>query len=328
VKRILTGIVMEVDDKSATIMTNDGEFLNVKKTSPNIMLGEEITSTEIVNSSFKLYRYAAMAAVILLMLVPFIYFREAYATVAYINVDINPSIELAVNRFNRVNKVIPLNWDGEELVKKDSLKGLDVNDSIKKIIASATDMGYISEDKYNNIEITIVKLKDKNVGISSEILVETAKSALLNADMEATIEIHKADKKVHDEAKKENLSTNKYLDKKYNGSDSIKVDVKKDTSSIYKEDKNTKDKDEKSNGATGTSPAKNNGDGKKDKDSNQDKKNDATGKGSSKMDNPPIDDDENIENRDNGSNKDDNYKDAQNKKGVTPPWHNDNGKNN
>lgn len=261
-KRTVKGIVMEVNENSAVIITADGEFLNVKKPSSDISIGEEITSTAVYKSNF--IKYTAIAAAIMIILIPFIYFKQVMATVAYVNVDINPSLELGINRYNNVNSVTPLNSDASELIKDMPLKGMNITDALGKMISTAKDMGYISENKQNNIEITLVKLKP-DTNISRESLVECAKSVAMDTDVDVKIKAYNADKKVLDNAKKQNISPNKYMNKN-RASDKIEIDIKKSAPG------REKNKEEKTKGIENRPNDKN-----QNKVGNKDKKESASG---------------------------------------------------
>lgn len=227
-RKIEKGLVMDIKGKHAVIMTADGKFLNVKKPSSVTSIGDEISSQVVDTGKNNIIRYALVAAVIMLILVPFIYIKDAYATVAYINVDINPSLEMGINKFNKVNEVIPLNDDARKLLSSISIKGLDIKDAINKVISGANSMGYISDKKANNIEIAIIKLRDNKVHVSENELIDDAKDTISNMDVDATIKVQKTDKKTHEAAKKEKISTNKYLDKNPSiNSNSVNAEVKK-----------------------------------------------------------------------------------------------------
>jgi hypothetical protein len=213
VKRVAAGIVMEVKQKSAIIMTSDGDFLNVRKPSSTIQVGEEITSAVIESTPAFNWRYAAAAAAIILLLLPFMYFRQAYATVAYVNVDINPSLEIGINKYNKVSTVYALNSDGEALLNTMSLKGLDINSAIGLVISEAKAKNFIRDDKLNDIEITLVKLKQSNVNTSEEAILKSARDKMDTLDVDATIEVREANERIREEAKKQNLSTNKFINK-------------------------------------------------------------------------------------------------------------------
>lgn len=236
-KKSATGIVMEIDSTAAIIMTGDGEFLKVKKPSSDIEIGQEITSSLLNTGNHTSFiRYTSIAAAILIMLLPFIYLREAYATVAYVSLDINPSLDMGINRFNRVNEIIPLNQEAEILLQDMSLKNRGIDEALHMVFTGAKDKGFIKEDAVNNIDITLVNVKEEKVNISPDTLVKYAEKEVTEISVDASIEINKANKEVHDEARKENLSTSKYLDKTENNKqDSIKIDIKKDAAAKFQD---------------------------------------------------------------------------------------------
>lgn len=254
--RIVKGIIMEISDKNVVLMTADGEFLRVKKPPTAIALGDEITAA--VSSKTTAYthkkhmmKYASIAALILVLLIPFVYFKQVYATVAYINVDINPSIEIGINRYNKVSETRALNDDGRRLLDGMNLNGLDIENALDSVIDKAKESGYIGDDKENNIEVALVALDDKEVGITEETIARYVKDAVQGTHVDASIKVQKTDKKTHDDAANENMSTNKYLDKTNIEDNSIKVDVKKQDSTDKNSDedkgKNYKDNKESTN---------------------------------------------------------------------------------
>ena len=60
-----------------------------------------------------------------------------FAPPAEISVDINPSVELSVNRFDRVISVQSWNEDGQELAESLDLKYADCQDAVEQILSAA-----------------------------------------------------------------------------------------------------------------------------------------------------------------------------------------------
>ena len=86
----------------------------------------------------------ALAACLLLVLClsgSYLYFTPT----AYISVDINPSLELGVNRFDRVVSVEPYNEDGKVLAEELDLKYLDYRDALEQIPSDAEMEGYLQD---------------------------------------------------------------------------------------------------------------------------------------------------------------------------------------
>lgn len=73
--------------------------------------------------------------------------------VNYIDVDINPSLELAVNNFDRVVDVTFFNSDAEELISADSLTGKKPEEAVSQILQAASDSGYIVEGEASVVSL-------------------------------------------------------------------------------------------------------------------------------------------------------------------------------
>lgn len=66
--------------------------------------------------------------------------------VAYVSIDVNPSLELELNRLDRVIDVRAYNEDGEEIAGNISVKGLRYEDAIERIVGSEKMQPYLTED--------------------------------------------------------------------------------------------------------------------------------------------------------------------------------------
>lgn len=69
-----------------------------------------------------------------------------FAPVSYVSIDVNPSIELALNRLDRVIDTAAFNEEGEEIIKNLSLKGKRYTDAIDAIIEDPVMQAYLAED--------------------------------------------------------------------------------------------------------------------------------------------------------------------------------------
>ena len=92
------------------------------------------------------YRKIAAAAITLFL----IFFGGGswlYMTpTAYISIDINPSLELGINRFDRIVSVKSYNEDGENLAESFHIRFKNYNDALEEILASSDIEGYLSQD--------------------------------------------------------------------------------------------------------------------------------------------------------------------------------------
>lgn len=80
---------------------------------------------------------------------------------SYISIDINPSIVLTTNRFDKVINVEGLNEEANVLLKDINIKNMLVNDANNIIIEKAIAMGYIDKNIDNNAILVTVYSNDE-----------------------------------------------------------------------------------------------------------------------------------------------------------------------
>lgn len=66
--------------------------------------------------------------------------------VAYVSIDVNPSLELALNRLNLVISATAYNEDGEFILKNVSINGKSYTDAIDLLVESDVMQPYLTED--------------------------------------------------------------------------------------------------------------------------------------------------------------------------------------
>lgn len=69
-----------------------------------------------------------------------------FTPTAYISIDINPSLELVLNRFDRVISVDSYNQDGEDLKNTLDIRFMDYEDALERILENDQMQGYLSND--------------------------------------------------------------------------------------------------------------------------------------------------------------------------------------
>ena len=77
-----------------------------------------------------------------------------FSSAAVISVDVNPSIELSINRFDRVIDVEGYNADGEELADSLSVRFMNYVDAVETLMDSDSFRQYLTEDA--DISIAVV----------------------------------------------------------------------------------------------------------------------------------------------------------------------------
>jgi hypothetical protein len=217
-----TGIVMQLSKNHAFIMTDTGEFLKVKLNKNAVKIGELFTGE--VSSKNAFFKYAAAAASLIFVLLSGSGAYAYYTPTASILVNINPSVKLQLNRWDRVIKSIPLNEDGSTLLQGLNLKNNSINSALDKIIDESKKDNFINDDYIENGKIITIAVEDnklkKDFNLSK--FEEHAKEDKLNVKIikkdEPKPQIEETKKTETNETKdaKPNTSNNNPQDKKSN----------------------------------------------------------------------------------------------------------------
>ncbi|RSK26703.1 anti-sigma factor domain-containing protein [Bacillus sp. HMF5848] len=166
------GVILEINKNYVTLLTPDGQF--VKSQVPyddKIELGQEITyipvqaKRPVVVSPFsmlhvKKWSAAVLVAILLLAFIPFYNSQQVYA---YMSIDINPSIELSLNKKLKVISITPMNDDGERIVTElTGWRNKPADTVALMIIEKSKQTGYITEDETAVYVTTVIKKENAN----------------------------------------------------------------------------------------------------------------------------------------------------------------------
>lgn len=72
---------------------------------------------------------------------------------AYISIDINPSLELGINRFNRIVSVEGYNDDGDNLAESLNITFMNYNDALDEILSSQSIEDYLAADALMSLTV-------------------------------------------------------------------------------------------------------------------------------------------------------------------------------
>lgn len=120
---------------------------------------------------------------------------------AYISIDINPSLELGINRFDRVVSVEYFNSDGQELAEQLDIRYMNYSDALEELLSEQTVEAYLADGA-----VMAVTVAGSDEGKTSQILenVETCTAGHTN------ISCHSGDIEEMHDAHSEGLSLGKY----------------------------------------------------------------------------------------------------------------------
>ena len=105
----------------------------------------------------------------------------------WVDVDINPSVELGLNRLNRVIDTKGINEDGVAVLEQVSLLGNKPEKAVKSIVETAARLGYMKPDQENVVALTVIADKPEQEKTLAKKIRSGADAALEAEGMAAEI---------------------------------------------------------------------------------------------------------------------------------------------
>ncbi len=154
--------------------------------------GTVIDMTNELQPKKKKNRWAplAIAACLALVLVGggggYYYYTANNAVASLVSLDVNPSIQLEVNKNEKVLSATPMNDDGAEILANMDLKGTQADVAMYAIIGSLLQHGYVDE-LANSILITVEDDDQARGEKLQQALTQQADAALANAQVNGSV---------------------------------------------------------------------------------------------------------------------------------------------
>ncbi|GAE89280.1 anti-sigma factor domain-containing protein [Acetivibrio straminisolvens] len=153
-----TGVILKLESDRAIVLTDGFDFMELKL-KPGMQRGQHVIfdETDLYSAGFitkykNIIRpFSALAAAAAVFLV--IFFSLRFASIsqeyAYIDLDINPSLELVINKKETIINAKALNNDAKSILDEADPKDMLLYDALSKILDISKKKGYINSD--NNI---------------------------------------------------------------------------------------------------------------------------------------------------------------------------------
>ncbi|WP_291578464.1 anti-sigma factor domain-containing protein [Clostridium sp. UBA6640] len=260
---IYKGIIIEIYYDSIVVIAEDCTFKRIKK-SDGLEEGMEIYFEDrdiIKNSNFTIRNISKGVAAVFIFAVTSLYvlgfWNENNKSIALLAVDINPSVEIEINRNYRVIKVLALNEEASKLPLED-LKNYPLIDALEEIVERVETAGYLRKDESNRVVVTSVELESNDEGDKNlDNLIMEGKKKIEEVSNERGQQIEvvtiKSDRETLTKAKEKNISVGKIeihrkMDDKNKNQNQDKNEIrelkgKKSEESIKKVEKNEKVKE-------------------------------------------------------------------------------------
>lgn len=211
----MQGTIMKITEKCIVVLCQDGTFRNLPLPAELPKLGESI-NVDLVHRPQRLGRHRfkssmwVAAASILLIIGAVVLLNSFTGTkqpLTLVAVDINPSVELWVDQEEKIKEVELINDDAKLLVSEQDLEGKPIYEALGLIIGKAEQGGYLdSRSNKKWVWITVVPPR----GMETSVLtIDRNKLPAFKKDY--SLEVFTANQALVEQAKKANLTINKYV---------------------------------------------------------------------------------------------------------------------
>ncbi|WP_099157376.1 anti-sigma factor domain-containing protein [Virgibacillus ndiopensis] len=214
-------IVMEKHRQYTIVLTKEGKFQKAKPIK-NAVVGTEV-SYELFEKEqhllfffhpskvSKSFRLIAMACLLLIIIMPFYFVSNNNKTYAYVNVDINPSVELEIDEDLRVHSILPLNDDAKEIVNDlADYKGEPLDEVLSKIMDKSEEKGLIKNGKNVLVGVSYVDSETHKISV-----LDTIDDYFLDHKKEWKTATFQVPKEIRSNAKEMETSMNKLMAKSF-----------------------------------------------------------------------------------------------------------------
>ncbi|HEY2419957.1 MAG TPA: anti-sigma factor domain-containing protein [Neobacillus sp.] len=213
------GIVMEIDGIFLTLLTPEGEFLRARRENEQHIIGEEIDFFPVkshktfwpTNSLFKVKPVWALsvAAALLIFLSSFIPMYQDNKAYAYMSIDVNPSIELGVNKKMQVVELTGFNKEGKQVISSISdWKKKDVTKLTQTILFEMKKQGFLKNKSAIIISTVYTNQQEQKADEKLQKNIEEIKETANDEKLELTV--YSGTEKEMEIAHKKGMTTGKY----------------------------------------------------------------------------------------------------------------------
>lgn len=164
------GIVYDIKSDKAVVLTQDGNFVMIRRRE-DIFLGQQIAFDDedvcrLTKNHYKLASIGIGLAAVCALIFGFLRIMPGNTDIyGYVAVDINPSMEFAIDKNYKVVEAIAFNDDAEKLINDINVTRRPIEVVIVEIIKESKKRGYVKAEEKNDILISAcLKSVNKETG--------------------------------------------------------------------------------------------------------------------------------------------------------------------
>lgn len=210
----LKGMVISLEKKKMVVVTEEGDFLKVPIPACRPLPGQTVSINENQPQGFTFPYWLRVAVAVLIISFSALLFKPLVVpqAVAAVSMDMASSIELTIDKQNRVLSAKANNPQGDEVLRDLDLKGIDIYQASNIVANKAMQLGYLQKEGKNTIMVTVAPLtaQDK-VNVDRNKLQQTMHDGLVKQKYQGYLVVNESEAELWQEAEKMGLSVNQYL---------------------------------------------------------------------------------------------------------------------
>ena len=157
----MKAVIVECSNGAAVALCDDGTFRRLKNKGYSI--GQELLIKQ-KRTSNRMVQKLSICASLALVLLSFagIGSHSYVEPYSYVSLDINPSIEYALNRYDKVISVAGINTEGQQVVSsiESDIKNQNITTALGVTIGQLEKDHYINQEGYNHVIVSVYSSND------------------------------------------------------------------------------------------------------------------------------------------------------------------------
>ncbi|MDD4238314.1 MAG: anti-sigma factor domain-containing protein [Desulfotomaculaceae bacterium] len=205
------GMVVKIKRNTCIVLTPDGEYREVPLPGGAVpRLGQEIQLKGRKRLPY-LKQLMAAASLFIILMAGLLYFGETPPAAAYLTIDINPSIELAVSTEGKVISARAMDAEGEKILAEVKVKGRDLREAVGLLVTQSIADNYIEESGDNVILATLTVASGAEPLVDLNSVYEAIQRPVESSCLKSDVIIEPVEPELRQEAAASGISTGRYL---------------------------------------------------------------------------------------------------------------------
>ncbi|AEY66252.1 anti-sigma factor domain-containing protein [Clostridium sp. BNL1100] len=206
-----TGMILEFKGNKAIVMTSTCDFITITRM-PEMFVGQQLDlSNSVLPRKINPMKYFAIAGMFVLIFCSLLIYQlvKPSSVFAYVDVDINPSLELSIDKKANVIEVKALNSDAAALIKNIRLVNKSLTSAVRIIIEESQSKGFIHPGTKNAVLIS-ASIKSGSEKVLDGIVSELQKTDFRVGSESIKPEVIKVNPTERSKAVRNNISMGRY----------------------------------------------------------------------------------------------------------------------